>query len=324
MSYEDISDSLAELPTGAKRTTAPEPDAPDDVLEAEVADWDQYQAEKDIPVSNDVQDTQFAAEEREAAEAVEQEQILKRGRGQKVPLAALHEERTKRQALELEAQQLRQQMQQFMAQQQAAQQAQQQAAEQAAIPDFDEDPRGYIEAKEKQFAQALDQLQNGPAQQQQQFAQMQAQIDNDRATVLPAAIQLESEFRATTPDYDAAFNLVQQSVESHLRAQYPQYDAAQFDTLRTAVLLGFNKQCLANGINPAAQVYKRAQEMGYQPASRTPRREPPTSLSTAHGSTRAPDERSNVSTADISNMSEAEFDKFWSDMKRSSVVRPAI
>jgi hypothetical protein len=134
---------------------------------------------------------------------------------------------------------------------------------------------------------------------------------------------LENEFRATTPDYDIAYNVVQQTVDSQLRQMYPHVDAAQFDTLRTAALIGFNKQCLANGINPAAQVYKRAQELGYQPAGQQ-RREPPTSLSNAHGSTRAPDERSSLHASDISNMSEAEFDKYWNDMKRGATVGPAF
>jgi hypothetical protein len=315
---EDLSEGLAaELTGSVGMPEQPTDDELPESLAADLAEQEAWQAEKNVPVNNDVDDTREAAEQRE----VEQEQTS--ARNKKVPLQALHAERQKRQALELQLQAQAQQLQQFMAQQQAAQQAQLQAQQEAAIPDFDEDPRGYIEAKEKQFAQALDQLQNGPAQQHQQFAQIQAQIDSDRATVVPAAIQLENEFRATTPDYDAAFNLVQQSVEAQLRQMYPQADAAHFDTLRTAALIGFNKQCLANGINPAAQVYKRALEMGYQPANRA-RREPPTSLANAHGSTRAPDERSSVHASDISNMSEAEFDQYWNNMKRGATVRPAI
>lgn len=313
---DDLSGGLAAELTGSIGMDDHGGNAPDDVLDA-VADQEQWAAEKDIPVSNDVDDTREAAEQREA------EQAQKRGRGQKVPLAALHEERTKRQAIELEAQQLRQQLQQFMAQQQAAQQAQQQAAEQAAIPDFDEDPRGYIEAKEKQFAQELENLKGGQGQ-QPQLAQVQAQLDHDRATVLPAAIQMEAEFSSTVPDYPAAFDFVQHSVEAQLRAQYPQADPAQFDMLRTVTLVGFNKQCLANGINPAAHIYKRAQEMGYQPSSRAPRREPPTSLANAHGSTRAPDEKSSLHASDISNMSEAEFEQYWNNMKRGATVGPAF
>lgn len=43
---------------------------------------------------------------------------------------------------------------------------------------------------------------------------------------------------------------------------------------------------------------------------RPPRREPPTSLSTLSGTARAPDEKGNITASDISEMSEAEFDRF--------------
>jgi hypothetical protein len=45
-------------------------------------------------------------------------------------------------------------------------------------------------------------------------------------------------------------------------------------------------------------------------------------LGSVHGSARAPDEKGSVNASQISEMSEAEFDKFWSEMKQSSVVRP--
>jgi hypothetical protein len=63
--------------------------------------------------------------------------------------------------------------------------------------------------------------------------------------------------------------------------------------------------------------------MGFKTASRAPKPEY-TSLSNASGAARAPDERSGVSASDISGMSEAEFDKYWNDMKRSSTVKPAF
>ena len=43
---------------------------------------------------------------------------------------------------------------------------------------------------------------------------------------------------------------------------------------------------------------------------RPPRREPPTSLSTLSGTARAPDEKGNITASDISEMSEAVFDRF--------------
>ncbi|WP_223533637.1 hypothetical protein [Pseudomonas sp. GL-RE-20] len=319
MSYEneDLSESLAAELTGSTGMTDSGQDMPNDVADA-VEEQERYLAEKDIPLSNDVDDTRQGELDREA----EQEQAQQRGR--KVPLAALHEERQKRQALELQLQAQAQQLQQFMAQQQAAQQAQLQAQQEAALPEFSEDPETWVKMKAQQLEQALAQVQNQgqQPQQQQDEAHFQAQFEYDRATVLPIAIQMESEFVAATPDYPAAFDFVQNSVESQLRAQYPQATEQQFGVLRTVALVGFNKRCLANGINPAAHIYQRAQAMGFKGASRAAPKTPPTSLSNAHGSSRAPDERGQVSASQISDMSEAEFDKYWNDMKRSSTVGP--
>jgi hypothetical protein len=316
---EDLSESLAAELTGS--LGVPDDATTDDVLPSNLADaveeQERHLAERDIPVNNDADDTREGAEQREA------EQVQKRGRGQKVPLAALHEERTKRQALELQLQAQAQQLQQFQAQWQAAQQVQQQAAEQAAIPDFDEDPRGYVEAKEKQFAQALENLKGGQGQ-QPQYAQVQQQLMQEAAVLAPTIVDAEARFTVTNPDYPQAFDVVQANADATLRQMYPGATEAELQVARTAAMLEFSRGCAASGANPAERIYAKAQELGFKPARRAPREEPPTSLSTAHGSSRAPDERSDVRASDIANMTEAEFDKFWSDMRRSSVVRPAF
>jgi hypothetical protein len=313
---EDLSESLAAELTGSVGMDDVGNDMPDSVA-ADLADQETWQAEKDIPVNNDVDDTREAEEQREA----EREQA--RGRKQKVPLAALHEERQKRQALEVQLAAQQQQLQQFMAQQQAAQQAQLQAQQEAEIPSFEDDPHGYILAREKQFAQELENLKNGPAQQQQQVQQFERQVMQEAAVLAPAIAEAEANFEAAHPDYRQAFDHVQQGVESQLRQMYPQVSEAQFGMLRTAALVAYTKQCQANGVSPCEHIYQRAQQMGFQTASRAPRREPPTSLSNAAGSTRAPDEKSGVSASDISGMSEKEFDAFWSTMKSNSTVKPA-
>lgn len=43
-----------------------------------------------------------------------------------------------------------------------------------------------------------------------------------------------------------------------------------------------------------------------------------TSLSTLSGTARAPDEKGNITASDISEMSDAEFDRFWQQMKGGS------
>jgi hypothetical protein len=312
---EDLSESLAAELTGSVGMDDVGNDMPDSVA-ADIADQEQHLAEKDIPVSNDVDDTRQGELDREA----EQEQA--HGRKQKVPLKALHEERTRRQALELQLQAQAQQMQQMQAQWQAAQQQQLQAQQEAAIPDFDEDPRGHIEAVKQQFAQELENLKNGQGQQQQvQLAQQQ--FAQEVAVLTPVVIDSEARFKATHPDYDAAASHVFSTVGQAIRQQHPYATPEQLQHVQTAALVQFAKICQAQGIDPAEHLYGRAQQLGFQTARQAPRREAPTSLSNAAGSTRAPDEKSNISASDISNMSEAEFDKYWAGMKSNSTVKPA-
>lgn len=313
---EDLSESLAAELTGSVGMDDAGDGMPDNVA-ADLADQETYQAERDIPVSNDVEDTADAAEQHE----VEQEQSQQRGR--KVPIQALHEERQKRQARELELAAVQQQLQQLMHQQQLAQQQAQQVAAEAAIPDFDEDPRGYIEAKEKMFAQQLDQLKNGPAQQHQPVEQLEQQVMQEAAVLLPAVAAEEGRFTITNPDYPQAFDHVLATVEQNMRTAHPGINEQQLGMLRTAALVQLAKTCQSQGVNPAQAIYDRARAMGYQPPTQQ-RREPPTSLSNAHGVSRAPDEKGAITSADISSMSEAEFDKFFNDMKRSSTVRPKV
>jgi hypothetical protein len=308
----DISQTMAAELTG----TVGVPDAADsgdelpEGLASAVAEFDLHAVEKDLSLPTDLDDTRQGELDREA------EQDADRQSKRKVPLAALHEERSKRQALELQLQAQAQQLQQLQAQWQATQQAQQQVAEQAAIPDFDEDPRGYIEAKERQFAQALDQLQNGPAQQQQeavQYQQLTATVSN-----------LEQQFMAATPDYAQAVDLVQRNADTQLRQMYPQATEEQLQITRTGALSEFARQCLMSGVNPAEKIYAKAQALGFKTSDRTSRREPPTSLGSLGGSARAPDEKGAVSASDISGMSEAEFDKYWAGLKSGSAIGPAF
>lgn len=313
---EDLSESLAAELTGSTGMTDSGQDMPDSVV-ADIHDQEQYLAEKDIPVSNDVDDTRQGELDRE----VEQEQIQQHGR--KVPLAALHEERQRRQALELQLQAQAQQLQQLLAQQQAVQQAQLQAQQEAEIPSFEDDPQGYILAREKQFRQELENLKGGQGQPQQvPVQQLEAQVLQEAAVYGPAVSEAEARFEAVNPDYQQAFDHVWQTVDANLRAAHPGVNEQQLGMLRTANLVDFAKTCRVQGIDPAARIYESAQKLGFKPASRAPRKEPPTSLANAHGSSRAPDERGNVRASDISEMSEAEFDKFWKEMKQSSVVGP--
>nr|WP_314530878.1 hypothetical protein [uncultured Pseudomonas sp.] len=311
----DISQSMAAELTGSVGMDDVGNDMPGDVA-TDVTDHETWQAEKDIPVSNDVDDTRQGELDRED----ERDQAQQRGK--KVPLAALHEERTRRQQAEAQLQVERQQMAQLQAQWQAAQQVQLQAQHDAAVPDFDSDPRAYIEYREKQFAQQLEQLQNGPAQQQLQIQQVEALIQQEAAVIGPAVSEVEANFAATHPDYPQALDHLQQTVNANIRAQHPGATDQQLRMLQTAVAVEYAKTCQAQGINIAEHAYQRAHALGFKAASRAPRKDPPTSLSNMHGSARAPDEKGAITGADIANMSEAEFDKYWAGMRRDSAIGP--
>ena len=321
MSDFDISEMSAELTgsTGIPDVVEDGQALPSTVV-GSVEEFDQYHAEKDLRVSNDVEDTAAAEQEREA----------QRGGKRTVPLGALQQERIKRQELQLELEAHRQQLAALQQQQAQWQQYQQQVEQQAAadaIPAFEDDPQGHIEAVKNQFRQELDNLKQGQAHQQ-----AAAQFQQDFAAVMPAVLDAEARFVEQYPDYGEAFNVVQSNVEAQLRQQYPQADAAQLNLVRTAALVAFNKQCQANGVDPCAHIYNRAQALGYSPGQRvpasqgyqvtdTPRKEPNTSLSNLSGSARAPDEKGKMTSDRVSAMSDQEFDDFFASMDRASRVR---
>ena len=300
------------------------PDAVDDgeALPTSVADSvDEYNtamAEKDLRVSNDVEDTEAAEEEREAQ------------RGKRlVPLGALQEERAKRQELQVQLAAHQQQLELMQQQQMQWQQYQQQLQQQAAIdaiPAFEDDPQGHIEGVKHQFRQELENLKQGQAQ-QQAVANFQREV----ATIAPIVTQAENAFREANPDYDAAFNYLQATVEQNMRAQHPGASEADMQMLRTVTLVQFNKECVARGINPAEHIYGRAQELGFNPGHRVPasqgyqvtgqpRRSPNTSLSSLEGAARAPDEKGKITAAQVSDMSDKDFDAFFDSMAKSSRV----
>ena len=325
MSDFDISEMSAEL-TGS--TGVPDVVEDGQALPSAVADsveeFDRHHAEKDLRVSNDVEDTAAAEEEREA----------QRGGKRTVPLGALQEERAKRQGLQLELEAHRQQLAALQQQQAQWQQYQQQVQQQAAvdaIPAFEDDPEGHIEGVKNQFRQELDNLRQGQAQRQQAEA-VQVQIQRDSAALAPVVSESEARFTEQCPDYPQAFDVVQGDVAAKLQQMHPGASQEQLQVLQHIAGIGFVKSCQEHGIDPAAHIYSRAQSLGYSPGQRvpasqgyqvtdSPRKEPNTSLSSLSGAARAPDEKGKLTADRVSSMSDAEFDDFFASMDRASRVR---
>lgn len=242
-------------------------------------------------------------------------------RNQKVPLAALHEERTKRQQFETDLQTERQRSQalqdrfnQFLMDQQT-QQAPQQQQEQTP-PNFVDDPEGAFNHLQRQLAAAQQQMQQYV---QGQTSHSQAQQQHQQLAQVVSA--QEADYTKSVPDYPQAADFFYNLKVKEYSAFVPEMQAKQQvaqDYTRIAQL------AQQMGKNPAELMYTAARNMGYVPGSQQQRKAPNTSLSNVGGSPRAPDEKGNITAADIADMTEAEFDKYWAGIKRGSVVGPKI
>jgi hypothetical protein len=304
---DDISQSLAAACTG---TTG----MPDDAA----ADGPLYES---MASAIEAFDEHEALKGREPEVVEEDEQPREPG---KVPLGALREERAKRQQLQLQLEAQAQELAQY--QQQLAQYQQQvtQAQQQEAIPDFDEDPRGYIEAKERQFTEQLQSMQRA-----REYEQATVQFQQQAQQLSSEMTQVEAEFTATHPDYHEAVAHVLSSTNAHLRQQYPNAPDAEILAMQTLGAVQFMALAKQQGFNAAERLYQTALSRGYNPdGARVPSaglpRPAPTSLSTLPAGGRAPDQQGKVRAADIANMPQEDFDKLWAAMKEGGTQRPAV
>lgn len=326
-SQDDISNSFAAEITGT--VGLPDDAAADglmyDSLASAVEDYDRHALEH-ADDNGQFKDDDVAK--------VEEDEQPRKGHG-KVPIGALQAERAKRQQLQqqldAQAQQLaqyQQQLAQLQQYQQQLAQGQQQQLQQEAIPDFDEDPRGYIEAKERQLTE---QLQN--VQYQQQYQNVTAQLQQESQQLAPVVAEVEDAFRAEVgaDQYDQAYQMVHQTIQANMRAHHPNASPQEMALLEQVVSIQFVRQCQARGVNPAEHVWNLAHQMGFNPAvpgqrapsTRLPPKAP-TSLSTLAADSRAPDQMGRVAAKDVANLSNEQFDQLWNSMKESGTQRPAV
>ncbi|KGK24275.1 hypothetical protein [Pseudomonas plecoglossicida] len=279
-------------------------------------------------LADEVEDYQAMADRRDEHLAtddqqVDDEQVEQQPQGkrqQHVPLGALQEERRARQAAQEQVRQMQAQMAAQQAQMQQWQAQQQQAQQQVTVPDFSDDPEGHVKALAQQFEQRLNDMQ-GQHQQRQELEQVAQQINRDIAQVTPFIAQVEPAFRAAHPDYDDAREFVQANIRQQIAAANPGATPDQIAGVEAMAQLQFIAQCQANGVDPCAHVYQRAQQLGFQTQARTPRRSAPTSLSTLPASGKAPDQRGAPSASQIASMSNADFDAFFESMRVADAPR---
>lgn len=192
-----------------------------------------------------------------------------------VPHAALHAEREANRQLkarlaELEGRQSQParltpqellEIQRQMQPQQPTQQAPTPEPE-PAVPNFLENPKGYIDATLGKTAKELADLKQANARLTEQ--QQQAAQEHNVRTVAQYA---ETEFVKKTPDYYAALDYGRTARLSQLKMIYPQAPDVQ---LRQAVAreeLALAAHAIQSGRNPAEVAYGYIQSMGYRPTA---------------------------------------------------------
>ncbi|MNM37105.1 hypothetical protein D3C81_478280 [compost metagenome] len=251
---------------------------------------------------------------------VDQVEQQPQGRKQHVPLAALQEERTAHQQAKAQIAQLQAQVAQFQAWQAQLQQQQQQAQ----VPDFSDDPEAHIAARFAQIEQHLVGQQQA-AVQRQHIEQAASQVQNQLTQAAPIITQIEAEFAAQHDDYHAAYAHLDREVDARIAQQYPGASPEQRAFAKQLATLQFVQHCASTGQNPAQLIYSKAADLGFQSAHRAPAismKRAPTSLGAIPGGSLGPDDHGRPSAKSIAAMSEAEFDRLWSQMEADSVQRP--
>jgi hypothetical protein len=184
------------------------------------------------------------------------------GKDKLVPIAALHESRETIKALKTQIAALEAQPKLSAEDADLLKdlRAQKKAAQEPKDPDFLEDPKGYVDAKAKQTAEALKKLNEATEKQTQQQEQQQ-QLNQ----ILSGVQQHEQAFLKTTPDYTSAIDHIRTVRASQLQMLYPQATQQQIHQQITAEEIGAAAQVLRAGGNPAEFAYNYAKTVGYQP-----------------------------------------------------------
>lgn len=189
------------------------------------------------------------AAEASASEGQQEPQEQEQDKRQRfVPHEALHEARTREREAREEARAARQVMERLMALQERQTQPQGKP-DTAAIPDLETDPVGHFKAKYEALEKSVQQVQQ-PFQQQAQ-----------RQQFLTAYASRANEFKAETPDFDAAYSHAQGAL-ANLAGFYGISPADAEMQLAEAAM--------RQGKNPGQAIYEFAKANGYTGKQATP------------------------------------------------------
>ncbi len=179
-----------------------------------------------------------------------------------VPHGALHEARERIKALTVQIDELKKQPQLSEEEREILKDLKaQRAAEKAPkTPEFLEDPKGYIDAKEKAVTEALKKLSEADTARTEAEKQQQAQ-----AALVATLAGHETAFIAKTPDYHDALTHMRNVRTSQLKMMFPQATDQQIQQHIGREELGGAQQILQAGGNPAEFAYNYAKTLGYTP-----------------------------------------------------------
>lgn len=138
--------------------------------------------------------------------------------------------------------------------------AQRKQAQEPKVPEFLDDPKGYIDAKEKLFQDAVKKLSESDtkrAEAEQQQHQLQQLVTTVSAH--------ESAFVAKTPDYNDALTHMRTVRANQLKLLFPQANDQQIHQQIGREELAGAHQILQSGGNPAEFAYNYARTLGYTP-----------------------------------------------------------
>lgn len=139
-------------------------------------------------------------------------------------------------------------------------------AEAAKDPDFLEDPKGYVDAKEKKLMEELNK-----EREENKKTKDQQQQEQERQQLLSQTITHEQQFVATTPDYPQALEHIRSTRAAQLRVIHPDATPEQIAGQIAHEEMTFAKQIIAAGKNPAEFAYNYAKAMGYKGAKAPPK-----------------------------------------------------
>lgn len=130
------------------------------------------------------------------------------------------------------------------------------------VPDYLEDPRGYVDATREELVERLKKLEG-----QTNQASQAAQAMHFERQVRSALAASEQTFAQEKADYYDALQHLRQVKAQELALMYPQARPEQITTMLNQQEIAWGAQQLQQNLNPSEQAYKWAQALGYRAKS---------------------------------------------------------